>query len=452
MGTLRNLFLLILALGIASNLNGQTGNIEGTIRDGKSRESLFGTTVVVEGTTIGATTDIDGNYKIQNVKPGTYNLKVSYISYNPKIIEKVKVEAGKTTRTDITLEENTISLGGVTVTGVKKTNTEISMISDIKTSSFVSIGISGQQISKTLDKDASEVVKRVPGITIQDDRFIVVRGLSERYNNVWLNNAVTPSSEADVRAFSFDVIPSSMIENIMIIKSPAAELPADFSGGFVKITTRNMPDKNSTILSYSTGYSEGTTFRQFSKYDGSKTDLLGFDDGTRALPSQMPAHLNEYENATNPDVKNKVTEMGQAMNNIWTPLQKVALPDQRFLFGLNRKFNVGTRQVGTTAALTYSLTDNSDNIETTDYTIYDYVNDKPSFLNQFSDTRYTNGARIALMNNWALIAGIRTKLEFRNLFNQAGYTSTTTREGREWYNDGRTEVPEPYNLHGTIGR
>jgi hypothetical protein len=68
-----------------------------------------------------------------------------------------------------------------------------------------------------------------------------VRGLSQRYNAVWLNNTGTPSSEADVKAFSFDVIPASMIDNMIIVKSPAPELPADFSGGFVKIATVNLP-------------------------------------------------------------------------------------------------------------------------------------------------------------------------------------------------------------------
>lgn len=416
----------------------QNGSIEGTIKDLKTKESLYGTTVIIEGTTTGTTTDLDGYFRLANLKPGVYNLKVSYISYSPKVIEKVKVEAGKTTRVETTIEENTISLGGVTVSAMRKTNTDVAMISDIKTSAFVAIGISGQQISKTLDKDASEVVKRIPGITVQNDRFIIVRGLSERYNNVWLNNSVTPSSEADVRAFSFDIIPSSMIENIMIIKSPAAELPSDFSGGFVKIATKNMPDKNSLVFSYGTAWHEGTTFRKFNSYDnGSWTDLLGFDNGARELPSDMPAHLNQYESATNPEVKQKITQLGREMNNVWLPTEKIALPEQKFLLGINRKFNAGQRQFGNTTALTYSWSDNSEVMNINDYTIYDYINDKPSYINQFQDRQFTNSAKIGIMYNWAMLLNKNNKIEFRNLFNQSGYKRTTIREGNEWYNDGR---------------
>ena len=111
------------------------------------------------------------------------------------------------------------------------TSNEMAILNTVRKSLPVVNGISAQQISKTQDSDAAEVLRRIPGITIVDDRFIVVRGLAQRYNNVWLNNATTPSSETDSRAFSFDVLPSSLIDNMMIYKSPSAELPADFSGG-----------------------------------------------------------------------------------------------------------------------------------------------------------------------------------------------------------------------------
>jgi len=434
----KSVFVLTIFLFSALGLvNGQTGSIAGTVKDLKTKEPLIGTTIIIDGTSTGTATDADGNFKLSNLKPGNYDLKVTYISYMPEIVEKVKVESGKITIVDVSMKENVISLADVTVTAVRRTNTEISMISNIKSSAFVSTGISAQQISKTLDKDASEVVKRVPGITIQDDRFIIVRGLSERYNNVWLNNTATPSSESDVRAFSFDIVPSSVIENIMIIKSPAAELPSDFSGGFVKITTRNMPEKNNTAVSYSTAYNESSTFKSFYKYDGSKSDILGFDDGSRALPAGMPSHLNEYESATNPAVREKISLLGRTMNKTWVPLERIALPDQKLVLDLSRKFKIGKIQTGNSTALTYSWSDNIDRIQTNDYTIYDFVNDKPLYLNQFNDIRYTNSARIAIMHNWVFLAGGRSKIEFRNLFNQAGYGSNISRSGREWYNDGR---------------
>jgi hypothetical protein len=431
---INSVFFSLLLLG---QLFGQTGTIAGTVKDKSKSESLIGATVMIEGTSVGTTTDIDGNFKINNVRPGAYNLKVTYISYSAKTIENVKVVAGKTTNISAELEENLVSLGDITVTAVRKTNTEISMITDIKATPFISTGISGQQISRTLDKDASEVVKRIPGITIIDNRFLIVRGLAQRYNNVWLNNAATPSSEADVKAFSFDIIPSSLIENIMIFKSPAAELPADFAGGFVKIATKNMPDKNGWFLSYGTGFSEHTTFLTYYKGVSSGTDWLGFDNGTRTLPADMPAHLNEFESATNPAIRDRITSLGRELNNNWSASSATAFPDQKFLAGIMRRFKIGSNTIGNTSAINYSLSNSSDKIGITDYSIYNFTSDKPSYLNQFTDSQYSSTARIAIMNNTSALVGKNTRLEFRNLLNQSGTSRFTSRDGREWYADGR---------------
>jgi hypothetical protein len=233
-----SIFIMIFcaAAGLA-----QTGSIEGVVTDRNSKEVLPGVTVTIDGTTTGTSADIEGHFLIPKLKPGRYRLKVSYIGYNPATIEDVKVEAGKSTNLPIVLSENAVALEEVTITGLRKTDTDVSMLNVTRMSPLVSIAISGQQILRSQDRDASEVIRRLPGTTIIDDRFIVVRGLSQRYNAVWLNNAATPSSEADAKAFSFDVIPASMIDNMIIVKSPAPELPADFSGGFVKITTTNLP-------------------------------------------------------------------------------------------------------------------------------------------------------------------------------------------------------------------
>jgi len=420
-----------------TNLLSQSGTIAGIVKDKIRSESLIGATVVIEGTSTGASTDVNGKFTINNIKPGIYTLKVSYVSYSSTTIENVRVTAGNTTNIETELEENLVSLGDVNVTAVRKTGTEIAMITDIRATPFVSTGISGQQISKTLDKDASEVVKRIPGITIIDNRFLIVRGLAQRYNNVWLNNAATPSSEADVKAFSFDIIPSSLIDNIIIFKSPAAELPADFAGGFVKISTKNMPDKNSFFISYGTGYTQNTTFSAFYKEEGSRTDLLGFDNSLRSLPGDMPAHLNEYESATNPAVRERITSLGRELGNRWTTVSSVALPDQKFLAGVNRKWTLGKSTLGNTTAVTYSYSSSSDEISNTDYSIYNFLSDQPSYLNQFHDLQYATSARIAIMNNTSFYLGKGSKLEFRNLLNQSGTSRYTTRTGREWYNNGR---------------
>lgn len=415
----------------------QTGSIEGVATDRRSKEVLPGVVVIVDGTNMGASADINGHFLITNVKEGNYRIRASYVSYLSLAIDDVKVEAGKTTKISVALTENTVTLEGVTVTGVKKTNTDVAMINVTRMSPLVSIAISGQQILRSQDRDASEVIRRLPGTTIIDDRFIVVRGLAQRYNTVWLNNTATPSSEADAKAFSFDVIPASMIENMVIIKSPAPEIPADFSGGFVKITTVNLPEKNSFFVSYGTGYAQGTTNEIFKTYQGKNSDWTGFGSEFRALPKDMPSHLNQYESATNPDILNKITDLGRELNKTWVPVTGNASPDQRFTFGFNKRINIGSQSFGNITSLTYSNTKNHDEILNNNFSIYDFKNDRSQYIDQFSDNQYTNSVKAGLLHNWSWSPANGQKIEFRNLFNEIGMNRVTERTGREFYNDGR---------------
>lgn len=433
----KTIIALVLIVSASLTVTAQKGSIEGVAMDKKSNETLPGVTVIIEGTTIGATADFDGHFVIPNLNPGKYKVRASYVSYNPELKEDVVVSPGKTTKITFSLSENAVTLEGVTVTGVKKTNTDVSVINTTRMSPLVSIGISGQQILRSQDRDASEVIRRLPGTSIVDDRFIVVRGLSQRYNSVWLNNTATPSSEADVKAFSFDVIPASMIENMMIIKSPAPELPADFSGGFVKITTVNLPEKNSIFVSYGIGIAEGTTFNDFQRYGENGTNLLGFDNGNLSLPKDMPSNLNIYESATNPEVLNKITEVGREMNKSWTPVKGTAYPDQRLSLGFNRRFKIGSQTLGNITSLTYSNTNNHDLITNNTYSIYDFKDDRSSFDDEYLDDQYSNSIKMGLVHNWTWYPANGQKIEFRNLFNQIGINRITNRTGREFYEGGR---------------
>ena len=151
------------------------------------KEPLIGASVVIEGTTVGAITDIDGNFRIENVRPGTYTVAASYVSYQTQTVKDVPVVARQEAVLNIELSDANLQLQNVVVVAQRKLGTEMAVLNTVRKSLPVVNGISAQQISKTQDSDAAEVLRRIPGITIVDDRFIVVRGLAQRYNNVWLN-------------------------------------------------------------------------------------------------------------------------------------------------------------------------------------------------------------------------------------------------------------------------
>lgn len=221
-------FFLLTVLTFAA----QAGNIHGTVTDRVTNEPLTGATIQLSGTTLGTVADMDGKYQFNNLKSGIYTLEIRYIGYKDIIQKDIKVTHAPLIL-NFEMEADAQTLSDVTVVARMKRNTDVAMMTDQRRSLVVQSGVSAQQISKTQDKDASEVIKRVPGVSIIDEKFVMVRGLSQRYNNVWINGGAVPSSEADSRAFSFDIIPSSQLDNMVIVKSPAPEYPSDFTGGLL---------------------------------------------------------------------------------------------------------------------------------------------------------------------------------------------------------------------------
>ncbi len=404
-----------------------TGVICGTVTDAKYKEPLIGATVLIEGTTIGAVTDMDGNFRIEKVQPGNYALVASYVSYKTQNIKDVAVVAQQEAVVRIELSDADVQLQNVVVVAQRKLGTEAAVLNMVRKSLPVANGISAQQISKTQDSDAAEVLRRIPGITIVDDRFIVVRGLAQRYNNVWLNNATTPSSETDSRAFSFDVLPSSLIDNMMVYKSPSAELPADFSGGFVRLGTKNVPEGNTFGVSYQLGFNTNASFRDFQLTEGYAADYIGFGAGKRALPSNAPSHLNNVSTSD-------AAAFTRRVNKGWGIRRFTALPEQKLGITMNRLFNKGDWRIGNVTNVNYSTGYDYYELKNNNYLSYDMTNDRSSYRYKYDDVWYRNTTKLGALFNWSFIKD-NNKIELHNFFSQRGTSSLTQRQGTDYYSE-----------------
>ena len=418
------------------------GSIQGKITDIKTGESIVGASVFIKGTSIGASTDIEGNYHIKNVKPGNYIIIVSFISYRVDTIPGIKVSKDKVTTLDHRITETTTQLSEVSVIARKKTDTELSVINSSKQSNLIIVGVSSQQIAKSQDKDASEVIRRLPGVTIMGGRFVVVRGLIERYNTVWLNNASTPSSETDQRAFSFDVLPSNMINNMVIYKTPAPEIPADFAGAFIQISTKNIPEKNSLSLGYTIGYNDQASIRGFEKYQGSTTDWLGFDNGTRKLPEGIPSTnevlaLQDYNNGPPEQQayrKQQMLDIAHSFSTISSTQNKTAPLDNKINIDFTRIINAGRVKIGNITALSYKISHGTDEIQRSKVESYGTTSSGVTYSKLYLDNEYDESVAIGAISNWSVAAG-KNIFEFNNLFNQSGVSSTIIRNGIDHYRD-----------------
>lgn len=419
----KRLFCTCACLAIFAT-QGWTTDIKGKIVD-KNGKPIIGVTVLVEGSQQGGVTDMDGNYTILNVKEGRCNLMMSYVGYRTVKQTDVNVK-GDVTEVNATMEEDVHNLGGVTVVGQAKRNTINASINQLKTSLLVESNISSQQISRTQDKDASEVIRRVPGISIIDGKFVMVRGLAQRYNNVWVNGAAVPSSEPDTRAFSFDIIPSTQLDNINIIKSPAPEYPADFSGGFILIKTKDLPSRNSFNVSLGTAVNTQTHFRNFQYSKGSSTDWLGFDNGFRSFDGGIKAPLRYA--GSNPLQQISLTDNG--FNNDWRQHRRTPIGDLKFNMDFSRRwvYNNGVA-FGMLGALNYSHTYKSYlNMTNALYSTYDQTHDRYNHIYQATDNQYNDDLKWGAMLNFMLRSKSgKNYYEFKNLFNQNATNRLTNR-------------------------
>ncbi|MBE7176172.1 MAG: TonB-dependent receptor [Mucilaginibacter polytrichastri] len=406
-------FLLVLQAGAQA---AGAGKITGRVTDKKSGQTVIGATVKIDRSAAAAATDVEGRYTLNNIAAGKYTLLVSYVGYQPKSISDIEVKAGQVVQLDVVMEEaGSQQLQEVVIRTSFRKETVNALYAQQKNSAAISDGISADIIRKSPDKNTSEVLKRVSGTTIQDNKFVIIRGLSDRYNTSLLDNSPLPSTEPNRKAFSFDIVPSNLIENIVINKTATPDLPGDFAGGAVQILTRDIPDRNFTSVQIGAGYNSQTTFKDFRFGPRGGLDYLGFDDGGRALPGgNMPATRAGLEQLTGQ--QNLAAQL--EFNNGFRPQIAKALPNSnlQFITGLTHTLK-NNNTLGGIFSLTYRNTQNTVQDLQRKYYQFDYIDDQYKF-----------STNVGAMANFGYKYG-NGKIVFKNLYNRVFDDMSTFRRG-----------------------
>lgn len=405
------LFITLIIIAFTKVTFSQNSSIKGKIIDEKTGEVLPGAIVVIKGTTTGAAADFDGLFTIKDVPPGTYVLECKYISYNTKIIADVVVKSAEPTEITVLLSPVSTELGVVVVTATMSKENNAGMVIMQKNNASVSDGISSETIKKTPDRSTSDVLKRISGASIQDNKFAIIRGMNDRYNSAYINGAPLPSSESDRRAFAFDIFPSNLLDNLIILKTATPDLPGDFAGGVIQINTKSIPEKEEQTFSVSCSYNTVSTFKTFKTYDGGKLDWLGIDDGARKLNSEIPGTL-DYNSAATTNVQK--TEYAKLMSGDWS-LKKVsaALPSISLQYSLADTGKLFKKEVGSIFAITYY-----NNYSTSFSTRREFEEQQVDILKtkQFVDTTYTNNILTSMLWNISYKWNGNNQLSFKNMY------------------------------------
>jgi outer membrane receptor protein involved in Fe transport len=269
-----------------------------------------------------ATTGPDGKGRL-DVPPGTYSVKASAEQFSPVTIHKLNVAVGKAVGSTAKLrakeEPTTQSKQTVEVTGVVKEASEATQLQQRKEATTVGDSVGHEAIAKTTDSSAAEVVTRAPSVTTRDNKYIIVRGLTERYSGAMLNGSRLPSTDPNRRIVPLDIFPADFIEALTIIKTYSPDLPGDFAGGLVDIKLAKPPKEFEWSVNTSMSFNTETTFRKYDTYQGYPDDWLTFGDNPRQLPSTFdifPANPNPQPpfNPTTTQMRSLVASLADNWN------------------------------------------------------------------------------------------------------------------------------------------
>lgn len=352
----------------------QPGRIAGKIIDDRG-EPLPGANIKLVQTGQGAQSNVDGTYTL-NVPAGTYTLEISFISFQTKRITEIEVKAGQLTSLDITLKPANNSLDQVVVTGTFKTESINALYARQKNDASISNGISREQMSALPDKNIGETLKRISGVSTTDNRRVVIRGIAERYNLAMMDGAALPSTDVQVRDFEFDIIPSNLVDNVIVSKTATPDMSFGFGGGMVQLNTMAIPNKDFISLNIGTKYINGSTGKDFLGYQRGKQDYLGFDDGGRDhFPKDLVIFTQSNYNPTNPQgwtpppgVAKITPDMIAAQNKRIGGLERLGTriyqtaPGQNYQFSLGRSYGLKNSRFGFVGSISYRNEQAIDNI------------------------------------------------------------------------------------------
>lgn len=421
------LILLFLLIDFQTFYAQGKGTITGVVRDELTGEAIIGANLIVENTFYGAASDLNGKFTIKDLQEGVYSIKVSHIAYQPKVIKDVKVEAGKITELKIILSNQVIETQEIVVTGKLDKSYENALLNLRKNSQNIIDGVSAEQIKKTTDGLTSDVLKRITGLTVIENKFVNIRGTNERYNITQLNNSNLTSTESEKKAFSFDLVSANLIENANVIKSYTPDLPANFGGGVVKLNTISFPDDLKISIGYSTSYTENSTLRSFSTYSNG-TNFLGFDNGSRSLPVDFPSDLSKSDLS-----REQINNLAKQLKNVWSPQNIKAPLNQSFSFTIGDGSKLIGQDFGFIVALNYKSDYKNSNIE-----LYEYeASGEKRF--EYAGVRSAINKNLGGLLNLSYKISPNHQLSLRNLYSHTSDDEVTQLNGFQYTDAGKEQ-------------
>lgn len=346
--------LIVLSFFLVQFVFAQKGEVTGKLIDVEFQDTIAFANILVKGSTTGTTTDFDGIYTL-SLDEGTYTLVFSYLGYKTVEITDVIIKASEVATVNVNMETLAEGLDEVVVSVSVRKNTETAVLGIQKKAVNVLDGISAETFRKSGSSNVASAIKTVPGVSVQGGKYVYVRGLGDRYTKSILNGVDIPGLDPDRNTIQLDIFPTNIIDNVLVLKSSSADLPADFTGGMVNIITKDYPTKKEYSFSVSGTYNPNMHFNNnYLNYEGSGTDFLGFDDGLREVP------INRNQDIPNTfDFDSRLTTITKQFSSVLSAMRANSGIDYSTGFTMGNQYIVGkeeTNRIGFLASVSYKNT------------------------------------------------------------------------------------------------
>ncbi len=425
---MKRILLFIICFAAVVTAQAQKAKLTGKVTNGKN-EVLVGVNVTLKSDKNQVTrTDIEGRFSFSIDINKNYTADFSYVGYKTKSVDVAEVKvAGEEVQIDVLLEETGKKLTDVVVSSTRSTNkgaTDNALIAYQKNTNTVASVISAESIKRSPDRNTAEILKRTPGASIQEGKYIIVRGLADRYNQAMLNGILLTSTEADRKTFSFDLFPSQIIDNIIINKAFVPELPGEWAGGLIQVNTKDVPTKNFFNIQIGSSVNTQVTGKEFLKDKGGKTDWLGIDDGTRSLP-------NGYTTKSNFDTSSLAakTALGKSMPNNWAPIAITAKPNVSLQMNggfagtfLGKKIG---GVIGVNYANAYRIQDNTNNQN-------GITDEKFNPITALNDAKYIQDINMGAIAGLSMFLNPLNKISYKAIVNVKTSNAYNARSGQDY--------------------
>ncbi|NML41352.1 TonB-dependent receptor [Chitinophaga sp. G-6-1-13] len=350
------------------------GRLIGKVIDEENGEPVIGATVRIGE--MGSVTDDAGSFSLP-LSEGSYTVMISSMGYGSKEVSGIAINENETFALNATLKRQKGNLATVVVKSSARKETTASLYIRQKNEAGISNGISREQIAVLPDKNIGETLKRISGVSTTDNRRVVVRGIAERYNIAMMDGAALPSTDVQVRDFEFDIVPSNLVDNVVVSKTATPDMGFGFGGGMVQINTMAIVDNNFTTISFGSKYINGSTGKEFLGYQRGKSDYLGFDDGGRNhFPKEIltlsQGNYNPqkpYDHIPPAGIEKVTPDMIAAQNKRIGGLERLgtrtykAAPGQNYQFSLGRSYDLKGSRIGLVGSLSYRNEQAIDDVE-----------------------------------------------------------------------------------------